>query len=60
MKINDIVRIKKYSVNSPNAEARIVDIRGDMVVVSNLNQPFQGTLSNVLFNNNEVEVIRGQ
>lgn len=58
MKINDFVRIKRYSANSPNAEARIVDIRGDMVVVSNLNQPFCGSLANVLFNRNEVEVIR--
>ena len=59
MKINDTVRIKLFPADHINAEARVVDIRGDMVVVSNLNMPFCGTLANVLFNRNEVEVIGG-
>lgn len=58
IRVNDFVRLPKFPEDHPNAMARVVDVRGEIVVVSNLNQPFQGTLANVLFNRNEVEVIR--
>jgi hypothetical protein len=58
IRVNDFVRIPKFHENHPNAMARVVEVRDTMVVVSNLNQPFLGTLANVLFNRSEVEVVR--
>jgi hypothetical protein len=57
MRVNDTVRIPKLA-GTPDEFARIVEIydNGNVVVVSNLNQPFMGTLSNVWLAKESVEL----
>ena len=45
IKINDIVRLLDFEEKDINAYARVVAIRGDEIRVSNMNMPFQGSLS---------------
>jgi hypothetical protein len=42
----DIVRVNKFPANHINEFARVEEVGEDYVVVSNMNQPFQGTLAN--------------
>ena len=54
--LHDIVRILMYPEDSINAYARVVDIHpdGEIIYVSNLNMPFQGTLTYRAFTLKEV------
>lgn len=57
----DIVRIKKYSKDHSNGYARVeyTDMVKGVVVVSNMNQPFQGTFAFKELPLNEVEFVEG-
>lgn len=41
----DEVRLNNYSETSINAYARVADIKKDRILLSNMNMPYQGTIS---------------
>jgi len=57
----DIVRIKQFDKEHPNAYARVewTDIVEGTICVSNANMPFQGTFSQKVLKLDEVEYVRG-
>lgn len=57
----DIVRIKKYKKDHPNAYARVdwTNMTAGTVTVTNMNMPFQGTFAGEVFKLDEVEFVKG-
>lgn len=59
--VNETVRILPYAEDHPNARGRITHVEWDgyknkfLYAVSNMNQPFQGTLNGHLFYEDELE-----
>jgi len=58
IKVGDIVRLLDYSKGDANANARVTGMASNGVKVTNMNMPFQGTLSNKFFPFHKVEKIK--
>ena len=49
MKVNDFVTILEFPEDHINHRARVTEIVGNGVYVTNMNMPFQGTFCNIFF-----------